>query len=162
VRRLTIAVVMVAVLALPAFAVGLGQVLYKGSRVSVLLKNEKKVKTVAVDPGLTLHCNEGTTTEDLPIATTAAERPKLKQGKFHTVTSIPLVFEVIGDDGYLVSKSHGDLVLTVRGKFNDRLSRASGTLTFRGDYSGPKSANGYYNEHYHGCDSGTVNWTVHN
>jgi hypothetical protein len=161
VRRFITAVVLLAGLALPALALGLGQVLYKGSRLSVLLKNEKKVKTVAVDPGLTLHCDEGTTTEEQPLGTTAAERPMLKRGKFHTVTPIPLIFEVIGDDGYLVSKSHGELVLTVRGKFNDRLSRASGTLRFRGDFFGPKSANGYYNEHYHGCDSGTVNWTVH-
>ena len=139
--------------------------IYTSDYLEVLLKtNKPQVKKLGAGD-VPVTCDEGKTTIDsgAPVRYNLQPPLPLKKRKLHAeldkTQNFPVGSDPVTGD---VVVAHLKFHLSLRGKFNRRYTKASGTLRFTGDFLGPKPNPQIAGEKtpYRNCDSGLVNWSA--
>jgi hypothetical protein len=165
-KRLTIIVLVLAALALPASAVARN---YTGSVLSLQLKAHKPQLKEVGPKAISLSCDEGAIdyasgAGDPTLRIFKLDPPlPLKHRKFHLVKHKTKRFAAGLDPAGNPIVVQVDFVLNASGKFNQRYSKASGSLRITGNFLGPKPNPDYPGQFtlYHNCDSDAVDWQAH-
>lgn len=162
-RRVIISISALAILALPASAAAVR--IYSGPDFGFVMKgNKNQIKELGLGR-IPLQCDEGATNTSITDPTLQFKldpvKPVKKNRKFHVVADKTLSYPIVDPITLeLVGVERDKFQLDVRGKFNKRYSKASGTMRFTGSIRGPDPNAQYEGEaiQYHNCDSGPLDW----
>lgn len=165
-KRLTIFVLMLTALALPASAVARN---FAGSHMLLRLKAHKAQLKEVGPYAIPLHCDEGAIDYASGAGASTVQTVKLdpplslKHRGFHLIKRKTERYAVGADSAGNPIVAQVDFVVDARGKFNKRYSKASGNLRITGSFLGPEPNSSYAGQRtlYHNCDSGVVGWGVH-